>query len=88
MAISKVRASSTAWPAAKMSWETVLPDELDGVTPEVMLNMHLLYNNLMYDLVGAAMSKLGLEYSKLISGQIDQKTFDECMCCVKKALAE
>ena len=88
MAVSKVKASSMGFPSAKMAWEVVLPDEMDDVPQEVMTQLHLVYNNLMYDLVGLAMAKLGQEYSKLITGQQDQKAFDECMCCVKKALAE
>ena len=88
MAVSKVKASSMGFPSAKMTWEVVLPDEMDDVPQETMKALHLVYNNLMYDLVGLAMAKLGQEYSKLITGQQDQKAFDECMCCVKKALAE
>ena len=84
--IAKVTVQSSALPDGELTWETNLYDVTGDQPDEDVARLILLYNNLMYDLVGMDVGKLGIEYSKLISKQQTEKEFDECMCCVKKAL--
>ena len=72
---SRVVASSSFAPVARAEWECDC--SAVGVTdPQQAVQFILLYNNAMYDLVGAALAKLGVEYSKLVSGVTDTKAFD------------
>ena len=72
---SRVVASSSFAPVARAEWECDASPV--GVTdPQAAVQFILLYNNAMYDLVGAVLAKLGVEYSKLVSGVADTKAFD------------
>jgi hypothetical protein len=46
----------------------------------------LLYSNLAYDLVAAAMAKLGVEMSKLITGESTEAQFNASMLSVQDSL--
>ena len=84
--VSKVTAESSALPKAELTWEVVLEDPTGLVSDDGMAAATLLYNNLMYDLVGGILGKLGWEYSKLLSGQQDQKAFDETFEAIAASL--
>ena len=84
--ISKVVATSTLAPKAELKWKTDLYDYTGNLSDEEVLPYILLYNNLMYDLVGAVLGKLGWEYSKLISGEVDRSKFDATMAEVSVSL--
>jgi len=70
-----------------MEWEVELKKAVPEMTDEQLVQATLLYNNLMYDLVGAVLGKLGWEYSKLMSGEVDRSAFDKTMGTVQRALA-
>ena len=53
-------------PEAKSVWDVTLPT--DAIEDELLAQKLILaYNNLAYDLVAAALAKLGVEYSKLLA---------------------
>jgi hypothetical protein len=84
--ISKVTASSTNLPEAKLVWKVNVKD-VSGLVPDSeQAKAVLLYNNLMYDLVGAVLGKLGWEYSRLLDGEQDRTAFDAQISRVQKAL--
>ena len=72
---SRVVASSSFAPRAKAEWECDCYP-VGVMDPQQAVQFILLYYNAMYDLVGAALAKLGVEYSKLVSGVTDTKAFD------------
>ena len=84
--ISKVVATSSSFPLAKLKWQVDLSDPTGTQSDAELTSYILLYNNLMYDLVGAVLGKLGWEYSKLISGEVDRSKFDATMAEVSRAL--
>jgi hypothetical protein len=79
MAVSKVRASSSNFPPSSLEWEVTLDEDVPALV--------LLYNNLMYDIIGLALGKLGVEYSKLLAGEQTRDEFDCCCDEIKKSLA-
>ena len=85
--VSKVTAKSSNFPNGKLSWETKLSDPTGVQTDEDVIKYTLLYNNLMYDLVGLALGKLGWEYSKLLVGEQSREEFVERMSKVQRALS-
>lgn len=73
--ITRVEVNSSRLPRAKCVWE--VDASAEGATdPQQAMQMVLLYNNAIYDLVAAVIAKLGVEYSKLVSGVGDDKAFD------------
>jgi hypothetical protein len=84
--VSKVKAQSTLAPEGKLEWNVELFDPTGMLPDEEVIKLALLYNNLMYDLVGAVLGKLGWEYSRLISGEQDRSTFDASVRKVQEAL--
>ena len=85
-AVFKVKASSTL-PPGKSSWEVVLDDPTGLRDPMDVAKAALVYTNLGYGLIGAAMTKLGWEYSKLVTGEQTRPEFDAKMKSVANALA-
>ena len=85
--VSKVTAKSGALPEAKMTWEVVLSDPTGTFSDEDVIKQTLLYNNAMYDLVGLALAKLGVEYSKLLVGEQSREQYDAEMSKVQRVLA-
>jgi hypothetical protein len=70
-----------------MSWKVGLNDPTGTQSDEQVIALTLLYNNVMYDLVGAAVAKLGLEYSKLLVGEQDRSQFDAAIGKAQAALS-
>ena len=76
---SKVTATSSLFPSGKIKWETELFDPTGLKTDLEVIEFTLLYNNVMYDLVGIALAKLGVEYSKLLIGEQTKSEFEAKM---------
>lgn len=76
MASFKVEASSTL-PPASAEWKVDLGDDPKQV---------LTYTNLGYDLIAAAMAKLGVEFSKYITGESSEDQLNTNMNKVFDAL--
>jgi hypothetical protein len=83
---SKVTAKSSSFPDGKLEWKTTLYDPTGTHSDEEVIALTLLYNNLMYDLVGAVLGKLGWEYSKLLVGEQDRDSFDATIRKVQESL--
>jgi hypothetical protein len=64
-------------PPGSMEWKVDTTDDMEA---------SLIYSNLAYDLVGAAMAKLGVEYSKYILGKQDAESFNKEMTSAMNAL--
>jgi len=64
-------------PPAEASWAVDLGDDPKN---------GLIYGNLGYDLVAAAMAKLGVEMSKYILGERTEEELNARMACVFEAL--
>ena len=81
MSKATVKATTERYPEARMEWECEIPeDNIQDV---------LLYNNLMFDIVGMALAKLGVEYSKYFAEGADdnaRKRLNERMEPVIEAL--
>ena len=73
-------------PRGKATWEVLLDDPLDVYDDLAFAKVQLLFANLGYDLVGAAMAKLGWEYSQFVTGESDRETFDTKMAGVLSTL--
>lgn len=65
-------------PPASAEWEVDNGDDMEGA---------LIYTNLAYDLIAAAMMKLGVEFSKYMLEQ-DKVKAKEALTCEVKALQE
>jgi hypothetical protein len=70
-----------------MSWKVGLSDPTGTQSDEQVIALTLLYNNVMYDIVGAAVAKLGWEYSKLMVGEQDRSEFDAAIGKAQAALS-
>jgi hypothetical protein len=66
--ICKVTASSSMMPVGDLTWTVDTTDNLQ---------QSLVYSNLMFDIVGLAVGKLGVEYSKWILDQDDERLASE-----------
>jgi len=64
-------------PPGSSEWEVDTTDDMEA---------SLVYTNLAYILVGLAMSKLGVEYSKYILGKQDAESFNKEMNAVMNAI--
>jgi hypothetical protein len=74
------------YPKAKNCWEIDLDADTEGVPEELVIAFKKIYNNAVHDLVGAVAGKVGWELSKLGSGEIDRKDFDEKISAIQATL--
>jgi hypothetical protein len=85
--VARVVATSTLGPTGYLEWNTNLSDVLCIKDDVEQVKDILLYQNLMFDIVGLGLGKLGAEYSKLLTGEIDRAEFDTRMNKLKAAAA-
>jgi len=67
------------FPTGRAEWEVELPND-DPANA-------LVYNNLLNDVVAVAVARLGVEYSRFVSGGVDRATFTSSMQKVIDGLA-
>ncbi len=86
MSVTKVRVTTEQYPTAKSTWEVDLGESTALLPEEDKIKFTLLYNNLTYDLIAAAVGKLGWEYSKLLTGESSDDQFNTVISKVMEAL--
>ena len=77
--VIKVKVSSD-FPPAHAEWEVDIGQH--GQTE----SQQLVYTNLCYDLVAIGVGKLGIEFSKWITGEIDEEELNRRMRAAREAL--
>ena len=77
--VVKVKVSSE-FPPAHAEWE------VDIGAHDQTLEQQLAYTNLCYDIVAVGIGYLGIEFSKWITGNIDEEEFTKRMRAAREAL--